>query len=36
MALANSEGRSAEITTKKFLREVQRIGKVWSPGIAVL
>lgn len=36
MALANTEGRSAEITTKKFLRDVQRIGQVWSPGIAAL
>ncbi|ERF73502.1 hypothetical protein EPUS_04125 [Endocarpon pusillum Z07020] len=36
MALANTEGRSAEITSSKFLKEVQRIGRTWSPGVAAL
>lgn len=35
-ALANTQGRSAEITNAKFIKEVQRIGKMWSPGIAAL
>ena len=36
MALANTQGRSAEITNARFIKEVQRIGKMWSPGIAAL
>jgi hypothetical protein len=33
MALANSVGRSAEITNARFIREVKRIGGVWAPGV---
>ena len=33
MALANSAGRSAQITNGRFIREVKRIGGVWAPGI---
>lgn len=36
MALANTQGRSAEITNAKFLKEVQRIGRFWAPGITAL
>lgn len=34
MALANSVGRSAEITNARFIREVKRIGGVWAPGVS--
>ena len=34
MALANSAGRAAEITDRRFIKEVQRIGRAWAPGIA--
>ena len=33
MALANKEGRSAEITSPRFKRELKRIGGLWTPGI---
>ena len=36
LQLANSEGRSAEIKSKRFERELQRIGMNWYPGIASL
>lgn len=36
MALANTQGRSAEITNAKFVKDVQRIGRLWSPGITAL
>lgn len=36
MALAHTEGRSAQITNTKFLKEVRRIGKMWSPGTNTL
>jgi trafficking protein particle complex subunit 2 len=33
LQLANQEGRSAEIKSGKFASEVQRIGRMWYPGI---
>jgi trafficking protein particle complex subunit 2 len=33
LEMANWEGRSAQITSKKFSNELQRIGRVWHPGI---
>jgi trafficking protein particle complex subunit 2 len=33
LQLANSAGRSAQITSKRFISEVQRIGKAWFPGV---
>jgi trafficking protein particle complex subunit 2 len=34
LQLANSNGRPATITSKKFSAELQRIGGLWYPGIA--
>lgn len=34
LQLANSNGRPATITSKKFAAELQRIGQAWYPGIA--
>lgn len=34
LQIANYGGKSSEITSKKFINELQRIGKVWSPGMA--
>jgi hypothetical protein len=34
LQLANYEGRTAEIKSKKFSAELQRIGRLWYPGIA--
>jgi hypothetical protein len=34
LQIANYGGKSPEITSKKFINELQRIGKVWTPGIA--
>ncbi|ETN45679.1 uncharacterized protein HMPREF1541_09512 [Cyphellophora europaea CBS 101466] len=33
LQLANSNGRPATITSKKFATELQRIGHAWSPGV---
>ena len=33
LQLANTTGRPAMITSKKFAREVRRIGESWYPGI---
>lgn len=33
LQLANFEGRTAEIKSNKFTAELQRIGKMWYPGI---
>ena len=33
LQLANFEGRTAEIKSKKFTAELQRIGRMWYPGI---
>ncbi|KAL8669718.1 MAG: hypothetical protein Q9168_005702 [Polycauliona sp. 1 TL-2023] len=33
MAAANSRGSVGEITSKRFIAEVQRIGSVWRPGL---
>ena len=34
LQIANFGGKSPEITSKRFINELQRIGKVWTPGIA--
>lgn len=34
LQLANSNGRPATITSKKFSAELQRIGEAWYPGVA--
>lgn len=36
MQLMHATGRAAEITSKKFIAEMQRIGRTWSPGVAGL
>ena len=33
LQVANYGGKSPEITSKKFISEIQRIGKTWYPGI---
>jgi hypothetical protein len=33
LQLANTAGRSAQITSKRFIGELQRIGKAWFPGV---
>ncbi|OCT52258.1 DASH complex subunit Dad2 [Cladophialophora carrionii] len=33
LQIANYGGKSPEITSKKFINEIQRIGKAWYPGI---
>ena len=33
LQLANTAGRSAQITSKIFIGELQRIGKAWFPGV---
>ena len=34
LQIANFGGKSPEITSKRFINELQRIGKAWTPGIA--
>ncbi|KIX04944.1 uncharacterized protein Z518_05815 [Rhinocladiella mackenziei CBS 650.93] len=34
LQIANCGGKSPEITSKRFINELQRIGKAWTPGIA--
>lgn len=34
LQIANYGGKNPEITSKKFISELQRIGKTWTPGIA--
>jgi trafficking protein particle complex subunit 2 len=34
LQLANSAGRAAQITSKRFIHELQRIGKMWYPAIS--
>lgn len=34
LQLANTTGKKAEIISKKFVMEMQRIGRAWYPGIA--
>ncbi|KEF57177.1 uncharacterized protein A1O9_07367 [Exophiala aquamarina CBS 119918] len=36
LQIANYGGKSPEITSKKFINELKRIGKVWTPGIAAV
>lgn len=36
LQIANYGGKSPEITSKKFINELQRIGKAWAPGITTI
>ena len=36
LQIANYGGKSPEITSKKFINELQRIGRVWTPGLATV
>lgn len=36
MQTMQATGKSAQITSKKFKTEMQRIGKVWYPGIGLI
>jgi trafficking protein particle complex subunit 2 len=36
LQVANYGGKSPEITSKKFINEIQRIGKAWYPGIGAI
>ena len=36
MAVASGKGKSGQITSKKFIAEVKRIGESWKPGIGKL
>ena len=36
MAVASGKGVGGEITSQKFIQEVQRIGEAWKPGIGTL
>lgn len=33
LQIANYGGKSPEITSKKFINEIQRIGRAWAPGV---
>ncbi|MCJ1356035.1 MAG: hypothetical protein MMC33_006029 [Icmadophila ericetorum] len=33
MAVATSKGKSGQITSRKFIAEVERIGMAWRPGV---
>ena len=35
MAVAGGKGKGGQITSKRFIREVKRIGEVWKPGATV-
>ncbi len=36
MQTMHATGKSAEITSKRFMHEMQRIGKMWYPGVTVI
>lgn len=36
LQIANYGGKSPEITSKKFINELQRIGKAWAPGVTTI
>lgn len=36
MAVASGKGKGGQITSRKFIQEVKRIGENWRPGIASL
>ncbi|KIX95328.1 uncharacterized protein Z520_08845 [Fonsecaea multimorphosa CBS 102226] len=36
LQIANYGGKSPEITSKKFIAEIQRVGKAWYPGIGTI
>lgn len=33
LQMANQSGKTDKIMSKKFIKEIQRIGKAWAPGI---
>jgi hypothetical protein len=33
LQLANTQGRTAQITSRRFIKEVQRVGNAWFPGV---
>lgn len=36
LQIANFSGKSPEISSRKFINELQRIGSVWTPGMPVV
>ena len=36
MAVAHGKGKSGEIKSKIFIREVRRIGELWKPGMSTI
>lgn len=36
MAVAGGRGNGGQITSKRFIQEVQRIGDVWKPGMSTV
>ena len=36
MAVASGRVNGGQITSKRFVEEVRRIGKVWRPGMSVV
>ena len=36
MAVASGKGKSSQITSKRFIAEVERIGMTWRPGISII
>lgn len=36
MAAASGKGNGGQITSKKFIQEVKRIGEVWKPGLSTV
>ena len=34
MAAANGTGKGSQITSRRFIADVERIGMVWRPGLA--
>ena len=35
MAVASGKGKGGQITSKRFIAEVKRIGELWKPGATV-
>ena len=36
MAVANGSVKGSQITSKRFIDEVKRIGETWKPGMSVV
>ena len=36
MTVASGRGNGGQITSKKFIQEVKRIGEVWKPGMSIV